>query len=412
MNARTALRLCHSGMEGRSLDAFQIFLSRVEPFACRITDEGDADAAFIDADGYLGKYLLEGHRLLYPGRPLIVTSARPGNSEDPLTIEITKPVGLAAFSRALDKVRNLLPRTRDALPEESTDEDETLANIPDDFPASALIQPPPTQAMARQTAGDQVNRLRQLEEGLATHYVGTMPDVDLENPRQLETVFYAPDNFLQGSIRRAVAHAREIGRPVKLTGPIGTVLLLDPRHDAAFPALTPNALRAQAQLPTRGTVHMAPVETRDASLLSRIEARPLRSLEWDVALWASRGRLPFGTNIDAPIRLRRWPNLTRLVAPPEAIRIAGLWSRNTVTLRETVALLGVPQRYVFGFYSACAALGLVAHPDPATTPARPPAPPSASVATSDAAPPMRGLFKRLLGKLLGARVGEDPPGHK
>jgi hypothetical protein len=66
MTAHNTLRLCHSGMDKRSLYAFELFLSRVGPNACQISGEESADVAFIDLDNELGPYLLEGHRLLYP----------------------------------------------------------------------------------------------------------------------------------------------------------------------------------------------------------------------------------------------------------------------------------------------------------------------------------------------------------
>jgi hypothetical protein len=154
---------------------------------------------------------------------------------------------------------------------------------------------------------------------------------------------------------------------------------------------------------------MARVEARDATLLDGLTSRPLEALEWDVALWASRGRLPRGTHLDHPVRLRCWPNLTRLAVPPEAMRIAGLWSRGSISLRDTVRVLGIPQRYVFAFYSACQALGLVEQLAlPSLALAARLAPLAADPA--QAAPPMRGLFKRLLGKLLGARLGEGGVG--
>ena len=106
MTAQTTLRLCHSGMDSRSLYAFEIFLSRVGPRSCEITGEEAADVAFIDIDNDLGTYLLEGHRLLYPSRPLIVSAQSPGHGDDPLTIEVTKPVGLAAL---LDIMSHTLP---------------------------------------------------------------------------------------------------------------------------------------------------------------------------------------------------------------------------------------------------------------------------------------------------------------
>ena len=396
MNARTALRLCHAGMEARALDAFEIFLSRVEPFACRITSEDDADAAFIDADSDIGSYLLQGHRMRYPGRPLIVTCSRPSTSNDPLTIQITKPVGLAAFSAALNKVHTLLPRTRASGQMSAAN----LGDMPDDTPLSGLFElPPEPPAKAHKAAPlDPIGRLRQIEERLTSHYVGTLADVDLDNLRQLDTIYYTPEHFLQGAVAQALAQARASGRPVKLVSPCETIAFLDPRGESAYQPLTTNGMRAQAQLPTRGTVHCAAVGPSDASLLSRLNARPLQALQWELALWASRGRLPAGTSLDTPLRLTRWPNLTRCATPPEAMRIAGLWSRNAISLRETVKTLAVPQRYVFAFYSACVALDLIEEVRSSVAPQPP---------VEVAPPPLRSLFKRFLGKLLGTRLGED-----
>jgi hypothetical protein len=89
------------------------------------------------------------------------------------------------------------------------------------------------------------------------------------------------------------------------------------------------------------------------------------------------------------------------------MRIAGLWSRGSFSLRDTVRTLDVPQRYVFAFYSACHALGLV---EQVATPAALAAARLDADRTPAAAPPMRGLFKRILGKLLGARLGEAATG--
>ncbi|MBP8266608.1 MAG: hypothetical protein KAX47_08660 [Zoogloea sp.] len=405
MTAQTTLRLCHSGMDSRSLYAFEIFLSRVGPRSCEITGEEAADVAFIDIDNDLGTYLLEGHRLLYPSRPLIVSAQSPGHGDDPLTIEVTKPVGLAAFSAALEQVRRLLPpsagdspRSLDAAALESADD------IPDEMPIEALLG----HVAPRPASADPVALLRQLEERMSTFYVGSMPDVNLDDPAARAAIFYAPELFLQGEIARALAHAREIQRPVRLEDRSGTALFLDPRHGLAYQARSTNALRALSQLPTRGTVNMARVEARDAPQLAGLDSRPLEALEWDVALWASRGRLPRGTDLDHPVRLHCWPNLTRLAVPPEAMRIAGLWSRGSFSLRDTVRTLDVPQRYVFAFYSACHALGLVEQI--ATPAALAAARRDATGSTPAAAPPMRGLFKRILGKLLGARLGEAAPG--
>lgn len=395
MTAHNTLRLCHTGMDSRSLYAFELFLSRVGPYACQISGEESADVAFIDLDNEIGPYLLEGHRLLYPSRPLIVSARRPPMGTDPLTIEVAKPVGLSAFSAALEQVRLLLPGSAAVAPE---------------APAEPACPAAPPALDSRQPSADPISLLRQIEERLSTFYVGSMPDVDLDDLAARSAIYYTPEHFLQGVIARAIAHAREIQRPVRIDDPSGAALFLDPVSGRAYQARSANALRALAQLPTRGTVSLSRVETRDAPALESLAGRPLEALEWDVALWASRGRIPVGTHLDHPVRLLAWPNLTRLAVPPEAMRIAGLWSKGGISLRDTVRLLGVPQRYVFAFYSACQALG---HVEQLSTPgavavARHNALAVGTVETS--APPMRGLFKRLLGKLLGARVGEATAG--
>jgi hypothetical protein len=404
MYAQTALRLCHSGMDSRALYAFEIFLSRIGPNACQISDEGAADVALIDVDTELGPYLLKGHRLLYPSRPLIVTTQAPGGRPDPLTIEVAKPIGLTAFSAALTKVRRLLPPSAISLRDVAEGTELNLEAIPDELQITDLQALQETGTA--HTRADRVLTLRQMEERLSILYVGSMPDVDLDNPTTHTTLFYAPENFLQGTLARAIAHAREIDRPMRINDASGAALFLDPRSGLAYPTRSANAMRALAQLPTRGTVSMARLEPRDAPLLDGLVSRPLEALEWDLALWASRGRLPCGTHLDHPIRLHCWPNLTRLAVPPEAMRIAGLWSRGSISLRETVRVLGVPQRYVFAFYSACHALGLVEQISlPSALPGSRLAP--AAAAPAQPAPPPRGLFKRLLGKLLGARLNED-----
>ncbi|TXH82633.1 hypothetical protein [Thauera aminoaromatica] len=395
MTAHNTLRLCHTGMDSRSLYAFELFLSRISPHACQISGEESADVAFIDLDNELGAYLLEGHRLLYPSRPLIVSARRPPMGNDPLTIEVVKPVGLSAFSAALEQVRRLLPG------------DATTAPA---APAEPARTATPPALDSRQPSADPISLLRQIEERLSTFYVGSMPDVDLDDLAARSAIYYTPEHFLQGVIARAIAHAREIQRPVRIDDPNGAALYLDPRSGIAYQARSANALRALAQLPTRGTVSLSRVESSDAPALESLAGRSLEALEWDVALWASRGRVPVGTHLDHPVRLLAWPNLTRLAVPPEAMRIAGLWSKGGISLRDTVRLLGVPQRYVFAFYSACLALG---HVEQLSSPG------AVAVARHNAlavgtveagAPPMRGLFKRILGKLLGARVGEAAAG--
>ena len=130
---------------------------------------------------------------------------------------------------------------------------------------------------------------------------------------------------------------------------------------------------------------------------------PATPLLWELALWAARGRIPFGVPFDAPVRLLRWPNLTRLALTPDAIRIAGLWSGHPTSLLLSARALQVPQRHVFAFFSACRALDLLRLEDaPKNLPASAQPHPSRESAS-------RGLFDRILDKLPGRTSGDAQP---
>lgn len=396
----TTLRLCHAGMDEHALSVFQACLSQLGTEAWGLTEEAGADAAFIDMDSDLGPYLLAAHRLLYPLRPLIVTRRPSGYRPDPLTIELRKPLHPKTLYAALEQARELLPRrSANPLADAAEDADDALDSIPDEMPFDAL-RSHPTFIPAAEPAG----LLRRFEERLATLYVGSMPDVDLNDPEARAQIQYQPELFLQGLVARAVSHAREIAQPVRIDDAEGPALYLDPRNGRAYATRSANALRALAQLPARGTLRLAALDPRAPSVPAGLSARPLEEFEWELALWASRGRLPAGTDVDGPVRLRSWPNLNRLTLPPEAMRIAGLWSRGPQSLRETVRQLGIPQRYVFAFYSACAALGHVETPPRPALRNKVASPSSQSIQVVTG-----GMIRRIVGRLLGPRPDGLPP---
>jgi len=84
----------------------------------------------------------------------------------------------------------------------------------------------------------------------------------------------------------------------------------------------------------------------------------MESFMWLISLWTSRGRIPISTKLNQPVYLLQWPNLTRLASTPYSIRIAALLYDQPYPLIEAAKQLGIEQRYVFSFYSACKSIGL------------------------------------------------------
>ena len=87
-------------------------------------------------------------------------------------------------------------------------------------------------------------------------------------------------------------------------------------------------------------------------------SQPLDNFLWQIALWTARGRVPKGTDLHKPILLLYWPNFTRLIVTPYALKISALWMENPCSLLETSQILAIPQRYVFTFFSAASTLKL------------------------------------------------------
>ncbi len=143
-----------------------------------------------------------------------------------------------------------------------------------------------------------------------------------------------------------------------------------------------------------------PVSSRPLTAADRpgqSEPHSFASLLWQVALWTSRGRLMDGIHAHTPIRLRHWPNLTRLAPVPEAMRIAAFWVRSPVTLRLTVRMLNIPPVHIFDFLAASHSIGILDIPEGAAA-----APPLAEELPGPPTDKGRGnLLSRLLRKVVG-----------
>lgn len=145
------------------------------------------------------------------------------------------------------------------------------------------------------------------------------------------------------------------------------------------------------------------------SLPTPVVVLGMQALMWQMAIWSCRGRLLAGIRLDTPLRLRHWPNLTRLAPLPHAVRIAAFWSRTPANLKVTATLLGLPVGALLDFVAATHALGLleqVRPEDRETMPLRPPVGPAPAAplpeeaVPSPARPAMAPEKKSLLSRLL------------
>ncbi len=191
--------------------------------------------------------------------------------------------------------------------------------------------------------------------------VGSAPDVDLNSPEAREKIFYHPEHFLQGHVQYVLNLAAQNASAMRLSGIGFKTIVIEPSQQLMVSAVSLRSLASAGKIPLPfKNMQLTAVSAKDAAAFFQDkEVYSVKNIIWQLALGASRGRLPVNTSLDTPVSLLHWPNLTRLQVPPHAARILSLWSHDDKSLRETVAALDIPQRYVFALYSACSAIGLI-----------------------------------------------------
>ncbi len=87
-------------------------------------------------------------------------------------------------------------------------------------------------------------------------------------------------------------------------------------------------------------------------------AYSLEAFNWLIALLSAKGRLPQNLNLEAPMRLKHWPNFTRVENTPYCFQLAALWSQDFKTLEMIKQELNIQPRYVTTFFNGALALDL------------------------------------------------------
>jgi hypothetical protein len=190
---------------------------------------------------------------------------------------------------------------------------------------------------------------------------GTLDDSVYLNPARRAELYYEPDDYVQGILSRACQRAKEALQPIRVDiGGQELIVLAGGRQ--VFSTAREQRLRPLCVTPKPGRlVTISDLRSNELPTIQQGDPQ-LNSSEtilWVMSLWASRGRVPKGTDIDAPVSLVSWPCYSRLQITPHAMQITSLWTSRPMSLMQTAKVLAIPHRYVFTLYSACLALGLI-----------------------------------------------------
>ncbi len=386
------------GMNERALNLFTMFLNSSAKGLCEIVDDGSHHIVIIDLDAVENTRLWLDMRRQFTG-PAIVLSVR----EQSLTnaFWVAKPVNEAHFKSALAKAHKALSQPssppaavphppKAPLPAKTERQAEPIK------PTTATAKT--NSATAEKTTTVTSTAAGGMSESLDEHAqtcCGVLADEIYRDPTQREQLFFNSSDTVLGLLRQAMTLTKEQGiariaregaHPLYVSAALGFVST--PMHEAY--------LRALCARPIDGSpvkVDLVEQGVKAIGLSDDARMRRLDSVLWKAALWSSRGRVPRGTSLDAPVRLHAWPNIPRLMSVPDGLRIAALWVSQPTSLLGTARKLGVPYRFVFSFYCACQAFDLIEQLGSTTT-----------HRGSDHAPKAvsqekRGLFGNLLKKL-------------
>lgn len=351
------LHLRVMGFDDRAVNMFRLFLKGpCHNKAVIVEADQGADAFLIDVDSQQGVASLTEQRKNHPDSAFIVLSMKRYAAAEGL-IFVQKPARTREMLEAIEQVHQLVAARRQV---------EQSASPTDPDRAMKVIR---VADRSGQAATHRVAMM--MDEQSFGSYLGHMDDVDPKARWQWRGLFIDPNHYLQTHIEHAVRQALEHGRPTRVETRWKPVYV--------FPEQRLIAVNAEeAQIRSACGIPFERIAIADASdpesgaelkvteleesqaleILKEGKAVPIEAFLWKMALWTSKGRLPAGTDPHQPVFLRRWPNFTRILLTPHAMRIAAMLWQRPASLFDVAAALEIRQQFVFAFFYAAQALHL------------------------------------------------------
>ncbi|WP_394752094.1 hypothetical protein [Crenothrix sp.] len=236
-----------------------------------------------------------------------------------------------------------------------------------------------------------------IEEPDFNDFFGVLPEINLNDIHERHLAAYDPKKYYQGYVQFAYKSAGEKTQILQLSSSVWNTLVVLPHSHEIWLDTNDDVLREKACVwLDLGTMSITPIDKEITQSMGNLEKiQDMNAFLWKLALWTSKGRYPKAIEVDRPIYLQQWPDLTRYIITPHALRIAAfLVSRGPETMINVATVLAIELRYVYIFVSAAHALGLAAQAKrqmdaliQVTLPVIPPA--------------RKGILSRIINKLRG-----------
>ena len=202
-----------------------------------------------------------------------------------------------------------------------------------------------------------------LDENGYHDYIGEIEEIDNNDPKHFDKAQYNPNDYLQGTVWSAYLECTAKGQIMSLAS--------DWLHATLFPNTKELWLGAN-DIETKGFagIKLKRKTTTETPLLTTVDPNTIdkeyaldkyqniEAFMWKLACWTSKGRYPDDIDYRLPVYLSHWPNFTRLLITPHALKIAALLIQGPRTMGNIAQMLKIKPQYVFVFISAAHAIGL------------------------------------------------------
>jgi hypothetical protein len=360
-NNKKPLTVALHGMDDRSCKIMMMFLQGPCRGAAMVIDDDEADVDIFDGDTPTSKKLLSQHLEAERQKPTIVLSLHDFQYEG--VLQIRKPVKTDAMLSALNEAKILLAnfaknkgQKQAALATVEAEEEEEAESETQLLKTYVIDQDERKKTSKHQTA------MRFDEKGFQA-YIGSLSDIDVNDPAQFANASYDPKDYFQGYIQSAFMVCRAKGQIMQLQSGWKPIIIFPHTHEIWLDADDPQ-LRAFAGIKlnpgSASKMSINPVNAQTMGLGGSLDKfQSMDAFLWKLACWTSKGRYPHLIDYSQPVYLKSWPNFTRLLITPHALRIAAILIQGPRTLTNVARVLDIKPQYVFVFASAAYALGLM-----------------------------------------------------
>lgn len=369
---KNALKVALWGMDGRTYKTLALYLQGpCKNAAVSVVNENEAEVDILDADLPKGRALLK--ELLEKGleRPLLVLSLT--DIENDKILFLKKPIQTDAMLGALAQARTLIQRNSGRMPQERAPQsDRQIPNDPNTVTVKraetemrGAIAPPLKHYVADLSERSKTSKHRTamlIDETGFTALMGGFKSVSIDNQQLLRKTSYNPKDYFQGYVQSAFKIANARGQVLQLNSSWKKFLIF-PHSNEVWLDADDKQLRAFAGISiNRSGNQKMSISTLDPKLTAGEALDKFQTMEtmlWKLACWTSKGRYPVHFDIDSPVYLKHWPNFTRLLVTPHAMRIAALLLEKPRSPVNIAKVLQIKPEYVFVFISAASAIGLL-----------------------------------------------------